>query len=75
MKERNTTKGTEARLLSIPDLCTFLSMGKVRAVEFAKECGAERKIGRRCLYDRAVIEAVLDDQEEFKNVVSSMSNE
>lgn len=75
MRERNTIKETQARLLSIPDLCTFLSMGKVRAVEFAKECGAERKIGRRCLYDRTVIEAVLDDHEAFDRVVSSMGDE
>ncbi|MDO4491901.1 MAG: hypothetical protein Q4B85_12615 [Lachnospiraceae bacterium] len=72
---KNNTKTEPVRLLSIPGLCTFLSMGKNKAVEFGKLCGAELHIGRRCLYDRAVIEAVLDDPREFERVIASMSEE
>ena len=38
------------------------SLGRNRGIEFAKSIGAEVAIGRRRLYDKAVIDRFLDDQ-------------
>ena len=53
---------SEKRLLDVKEVCNYLSLGRNRAVEFAKSIGAERKIGRRCLYDKVVIDRHLDLQ-------------
>lgn len=52
----------EKRLLDVKEVCRYLGLGKNRGVEFAKSIGAERKIGRRCLYDKVVIDRYLDPQ-------------
>lgn len=63
MKERiNTTMTGEKRLLDVNETCIYLSLGRNRGVEFARSIGAEIKIGRRCLYDKAVIDRYLDKQ-------------
>lgn len=66
---------TEKRLLGVKDLCTFLSMGRDRSIEFAKAAGAERKVGRRCLYDRKVLERALDDENNFIQTVGKMKED
>lgn len=50
------------RLMSAKEVCFYLGLGRNRGVEFAKSIGAERKIGRRCLYDRVVIDSYLNKQ-------------
>lgn len=52
----------EYRLMSAKEVCVYLGLGKNRGVEFAKSIGAERKIGRRCLYDKVVIDRYFDKQ-------------
>lgn len=52
----------EKRLLDANEVCMYLSLGRNRGVEFARSIGAERKIGRRCLYDRVIIDKYLDKQ-------------
>lgn len=48
------------RLMDITQLCTYIGLGKVTAREFAEECGAVLKIGRRCLYDKVIIDQAID---------------
>lgn len=50
----------EKRLLDVNEVCIYLSLGRNRAIEFAKSVGAERKIGKRCLYDKKAIDKYLD---------------
>lgn len=58
-------EGIEKRLLNAAEVCAYLSIGRNRGgVEFAKSIGAEIKIGRRCLYDKKVIDKVLDEMTE-----------
>ena len=59
MKQKLDYEGS-TRMMDAPKLCAYLSMGRTRAVEFARGIGAEVKIGRRCLYDRNVIDNALD---------------
>nr|DAU76230.1 MAG TPA: Tor inhibition protein helix, reverse turn, PROTEIN [Caudoviricetes sp.] len=54
----------ESRLMNTKEVCSYLNLGLNRGVEFAKSIGAERKIGRRCLYDKAVIDRYFDKQME-----------
>ena len=56
------TNYNENRLLNAKEVCSYLNLGRNRGIEFAKSIGAERKIGRRCLYDKKVIDNYLDRQ-------------
>lgn len=65
MNARNNVSAmSEKRLLDANEVCMYLSLGRNRGIEFAKSIGAERKIGRRSLYDKAVIDRVLDNMAE-----------
>lgn len=63
MRQRTliTSPQAEARLLDVTGLCVYLGLGRNKAIEFAKEAGALKRIGRRALYDRAVIDKALDE--------------
>ena len=66
MRERDKKlTSTEKRLLSATELCTYLSLGRNRAIEFGKRIGAEKKVGRRRLYDKKVIDQALDEMDDF----------
>ena len=60
MKERKITGNSEVRMLDVDGLCAYISMGRTRAVEFAKAAGAEKRIGKRCLYDKRILDEALD---------------
>ena len=63
MQERNAVSVmSEKRLMDANEVCMYLSLGRNRGIEFAKSIGAEVAIGRRRLYDKAVIDRFLDDQ-------------
>jgi len=64
MNARNTAVANEKRLLDANEVCVYLSLGRNRGVEFAKAIGSERKIGRRRLYDKVIIDRYLDAQAE-----------
>ena len=61
MFERDRPQTTETRLMDLEDLAVYLSLGRTKAAEFGRECGAQRHIGRRCLYDKQVIDAAIDN--------------
>ena len=48
-------------LIDAKCLCQMVGLGRTRAVEFARAAGAERRIGRRCLYDVAVLKKAVDN--------------
>ena len=60
MYERNRPQATEARLMDLETLTAYLSLGRNKAAEFGRECGAEKHIGRRCLYDKKIIDDAID---------------
>lgn len=62
MKERKNDIPimSEKRLLNANEVCVYLNLGRNRGVEFAKSIGAERKVGRRCLYDKVAIDRYFD---------------
>lgn len=64
MREKTIPFSNEKRLLDATEVCMYLSLGRNRGIEFAKKIGAERRIGRRCLYDKTVIDKALDAMAE-----------
>lgn len=65
MRQRTliTSPQTETRMLDITGLCVYLGLGRNKAIQFAKESGALKRIGRRALYDREIIDRALDELE------------
>ena len=61
-ERKNISVVSEMRLLDANEVCMYLSLGRNRGVEFARSIGAERKIGRRSLYDKVVIDRYFDRQ-------------
>ena len=61
-ERKNISVVSEKRLLDSNEVCMYLSLGRNRGVEFARSIGAERKIGRRSLYDKVVIDRYFDRQ-------------
>ena len=64
MNQRIKTKESETRMFDVNALCEYISMGKTRATEFGEKCGAKRKIGKRTLYDKRIIDRALDELDE-----------
>lgn len=60
MRERNDYGTQTARMMDLNTLTVYLSLGRSKAAEFGKECGAEKHIGRRCLYDKRIIDEAID---------------
>lgn len=60
MRERNVTNNMESRLMDLNALCSYLNVGRNKAIEFAKDSAAIKHIGRRCLYDKKKIDQALD---------------
>ena len=50
----------EARLLTQKQAETYTGMGRTALTAFVAGIGARRKVGRRVLYDKRVIDAALD---------------
>lgn len=46
----------QKRLLSITEATVYLGIGRSTALKYLERIGAKRKIGRRTLYDKAVID-------------------
>lgn len=61
MRKREVISYEGKRLFDSTEVCAYLSLGRNKGIEFAKAIGSERKIGRRCLYDKAAIDRALDE--------------
>lgn len=64
MRIRTNVADNEMRMMDANALCAYMSMGRMNAVKFAKEAGAEKRIGKRCLYDKRILDKALDELEE-----------
>lgn len=53
-------KAIEPRMLSQKQAEEYTGMGRNTLAEFAGKVGARRKIGKKVLYDKRVIDAALD---------------
>ena len=69
MRTRTRLDG-EKRLIDLQDLKTYLSVGDTTARKIATASGAAFRIGGRTLYDRAKVDAYID--EEFNRQQTSV---
>jgi hypothetical protein len=55
-KVPNADLPLQKRLLSITEATVYLGIGRSSALKYLEEIGAKRKIGRRTLYDKTIID-------------------
>lgn len=67
MQKRIVNENAEKRLLSIAEAAQYIGQGETRTRSYMEEIGAVRKMGRRVLFDRAVIDRALDELAEQVN--------
>lgn len=61
MNQRKRSENADVRLFDVESLAAYLSIGKSGAIEFARNCGAEKRIGKRLLFDKKVLDKALDE--------------
>lgn len=64
MDAHNDWRYVGKRFLSVPEMLKYTSLGRSKGIAWCKEIGALRKIGRRSLYDRAVIDKALSGEND-----------
>lgn len=62
--EKLTELDAAPKLLSEKAAMHYVGLGQTYFRRWAKEIGARRKFGKRVLYDRATIDAAIDEQAE-----------
>ena len=60
MNKRISIADSERRLLSIEEAAQYIGQGLNRTRSYMESIGAVRKIGRRVLFDKKVIDEALD---------------
>lgn len=61
MNSREIILEPTTRMMDVAGLCAYISMGKTKAAEFGERVGAKRKMGKRTLYDKRIIDKALDE--------------
>ena len=61
LSRTKTNETANIRMMGLPELCAYIGMGQTNARKFGVDAGAVRKIGRRTLYDRVLIDKALDE--------------
>lgn len=59
---------TYKRFMNLSEACLYLGLGRNKTMEFCKEINAKRKIGRRVLYDKIVIDEYFDKKNQGEDV-------
>ena len=59
--ESNLLNTVEQRMFSINEAAIYLGIGRSTAIQFLQEIGAKRKIGKRALYDKNIIDEYLNN--------------
>ncbi len=54
--------GSLPQLLTSKELQIYLRASRPTAEKFGKECGAERRVGRKLLFDRETIEQAIKQE-------------
>lgn len=65
-KDPTNSEQIAKRLLSVEEACGYIGLGKSAAKLYLDKIGAKRKIGRRVLYDKTVIDAALNAAAEVE---------
>lgn len=60
MNKRTNIENSEKRLFSLEEAAQYIGQGLNRTRTYMEEIGAVRKMGKRVLFDRCVIDEALD---------------
>ena len=60
MQKRRSIEYAEKRMLSLEEAAQYIGQGAYRTRHYMDEIGASRKIGRRVVFDKNVIDRALD---------------
>lgn len=63
----NSNSPIPKRLISINEAMVYLGIGKSSALKYLEDIGAKKKIGRRTLYDKVIIDQHLNQKGDPKN--------
>lgn len=55
------SKYKNKRLLNKTEFCEYTGLGTSKGIEWAKEIGALKHIGRRALIDREIVDRAIDN--------------
>ena len=61
MKKRNKGPINDTRWIDLEQGCTYTGLGKTTFRTWAKQIGAEIKIGRIARYDKQIIDKAMDE--------------
>lgn len=64
MNKRNKGPITETRWFDLEQACTYTGLGKSTFRTWAKQIGAEIKIGRIARFDKLIIDKAMDEATE-----------
>lgn len=71
---QNDVDVREKRLLGIDDAAKYIGMGRVMTRKIMDEIGATRRIGRRVLFDKKIIDEILDKMESCTGATEGSKN-
>ena len=57
----NLLNPVEQRMFSINEAAIYLGIGRSTAIQYLEDIGAKRKIGKRALYDKNIIDEYLNN--------------
>ncbi len=60
-RETGTSASVKPRMIGRSELPIYTGLGITSAVKFAREAGAERKYGRRSLFDVRILDEAIDN--------------
>ena len=63
-RKRETVATINKRYADATEACFYFSLGRNSLMKLAKSAGAERRVGRRVLFDLHQIDKFLDGQQE-----------
>lgn len=63
----NSNSPIPKRLISINEAMVYLGIGKSSALKYLEDIGAKKKIGRRTLYDKVIIDQHLNQKGDPQN--------
>ena len=68
MKSETTVTNTNRFFASADDAACYLGIGSQTARRILKKIGAEKRIGKRCIYDKKIIDAYFDENDSIDTV-------
>ena len=63
MRIRESNNVKQVRMMNLDELCCYTGLGRNTAMKFGKEAKANKRYGKRVLYDRKIIDEALDNLE------------